>query len=290
MPRELANVNGTEATDMLESDSMDVDFVDDARHAITHNNPTSNVPRAAVAGTASVAAATHIPGFAVVSRNLRNPAPQTNITKSSLKRSITPKPTDQPVVIYLDESPLKTRLARQSIAQRTATSVSEDIVRYMCDTKYCALTSLLVERLEQNNTILKSLGSITTGFDPPPWRTSTVLFTVILYHWDVLKQVLPRGIETNIRQSLPWIMYVEELQSCPQLKRPLPPNLRIAPYARTSHSSQTSEDPDLVSETKLLIQLAKRLLAQCALVENDVQERQRQKLVSSWVTWQNSKD
>ncbi|KAJ2762572.1 hypothetical protein H4S06_000585 [Coemansia sp. BCRC 34490] len=186
--------------EMPESDSMDVDFVDDTRHASTHSNPTSNVPRSAVAGTSSVAATTYISGTAV------------------------------------------------------------------------------------------SLGGITTGFDPPPWHTSTVLFTVILYYWDVLKQVLPRGIETNIRQSLPWIMYVEELQSCPQLKRPLPPNLRIAPFARTSHSSQTSEDSDLVSETKLLIQLAKRLLAQCALVENDVQERQRQKLVSGWVTWQNSKD
>ncbi|KAJ1790804.1 hypothetical protein LPJ59_005099, partial [Coemansia sp. RSA 2399] len=144
-------------------------------------------------------------------------------------------------------------------------------------------------RLEKRDIASLHLGSLGTRFDTPPWHTCTVIFTAVLYYWGVLKQVLPRGMEASIRRSLPWVMYVEGTQSCPQLKQPLPPQLRITPFTHMPNSSQETKDAELISETKLLVQLAKRLLAQCALAETDIQEQQRQKLVSNWVTWQSTK-
>ncbi|KAJ1665061.1 hypothetical protein IW140_003786 [Coemansia sp. RSA 1813] len=265
-----------------EADNMDVDSTDEARYS-AHSNQTPCLPQL----TATSSVTTIVP--AVVDKGPASMILQAKVARPSLKRPKSPERADQPVVIYLDESPLETKQTQKSIAQKTATSISEDIVQYMCDMKYCALTSLLMERLKKRDIASLHLGSLETRFDLPPWHTCTAIFTVILYYWSVLRQVLPRGIETSIRRSLPWIMYVEGAQSCPQLKQPLPTQLRITPFTHMPHSNQKAKDAELVAETKLLIQLSKRLLAQCALVESDLQEQQRQKLVSSWVTWQSAK-
>ncbi|KAJ2559194.1 hypothetical protein EV175_000456 [Coemansia sp. RSA 1933] len=265
-----------------ETDRMDTDSEYEAGNDMHKSQaPSLLQPTPTASATATLSA--------VVDLGSGTVAVQANATRSSTKRPKTPDCADQPVLIIMDELPLKIKQARQSIAQRTATSVSEDIVQYMCDMKHCALTSLLMERLEKRDIAALHLGSLRTRFDAPPWRTCTAMLTVVLYYWSVLKQVLPRGLDTAIRRSIPWIMYIEGVQSCPQLKHPLPPELRITPFAHMPHSNQETRDAEIVSETKLLVQLAKRILAQCVLVENDVQERQRQKLMSNWITWQSSK-
>ncbi|KAJ2618923.1 hypothetical protein GGI26_006239 [Coemansia sp. RSA 1358] len=196
---------------------------------------------------------------------------------------------DEPVLIYLDELPNTVKVARESIGLKSAHKISKEIVSYMHSGEHCGFTSLLIDQLKKGFPSQKAgfwENALQTRFDMPPWTTCTVMLTIVLFYWDIFKQVFPKRMDASIRQSLPWVMHVERESTCPQTRRPLPPYLSITPFVHLPNVTDESKHAEHISQTSKLIQLAKRLLAQCALVESDQQEQHRQLLVSDWITWQ----
>ncbi|KAJ2524439.1 hypothetical protein IWW43_006927 [Coemansia sp. RSA 1935] len=137
----------------------------------------------------------------------------------------------------------------------------------------------------------KSTASTTKrAFASPPWTSGTTLLTIIIYYWDVFRHVFPKGVKDSIKNSLPWVMHVEDVTQCPQTQLSLPPYLRFEPYKYSIESDNVFENMrnqagERNSETAKLVALAKPLLAQCALVETDEQEALREKITQRWVTW-----
>ncbi|KAJ2615251.1 hypothetical protein H4S08_001325 [Coemansia sp. RSA 1365] len=202
---------------------------------------------------------------------------------------------DKPVLIYLDEPPEQEKVFKQRLAEKPAHLVSREITNFMCHNTDCALTKLIFERLEKDLRIGYGTSNHNASgqqmFAKPPWSSCTTLLTVILYYWDIFQHVFPKGLNESIRATMPWVMHVEHLAVCPQTQALLPPHLRIEPYQYAVESDNVFENArnqaaERDAETAKLIMLAKRLLAQCALVENDVQEDWREQNIQKWVVWQ----
>ncbi|KAJ2160439.1 hypothetical protein GGF46_002265 [Coemansia sp. RSA 552] len=197
------------------------------------------------------------------------------------------------LTIYIDELPQEVEALNEQTARLAAHMISREVTQYMCDTQKCALTSLILQRLEKDGQISYAKGSQTETqvFSSPPWTSCTTLLTVVLYYWDVFQRVFPKTVNASIRGSLPWIMDVEHLSKCPQTLVQLPSTMCVDTYKYSAESDNVFENARLQNternaETAKLILLAKRLLAQCALVESDWQQGYREELVQRWITWQ----
>ncbi|KAJ2804210.1 hypothetical protein H4R20_002596 [Coemansia guatemalensis] len=202
---------------------------------------------------------------------------------------------DKPVLIYLDEFTAKEKAVNQQLSEKPAHLISREITHYMCHNTHCALTKLISERLEKELRIGYGTSNANASerqmFAKPPWKSCTTLLTVILYYWDIFQRVFPKGVNEAIRATMPWVMHVEHLTACPQTQSSLPPHLRIEPYQYAFESDNVFENArnqaaERNAETAKLIILAKRLLAQCALVENEAQENLREETIQKWVIWQ----
>ncbi|KAJ1934652.1 hypothetical protein FBU59_005634 [Linderina macrospora] len=130
-------------------------------------------------------------------------------------------------------------------------------------------------------------------FKRPPWKSCTVMLTIIIVYWDIFKAALPYDLLDKIKSILPWVMHVEGVNSCPQVSGPLPPGATVAAFhytaattasgdARVVEAMQTQER---LSQTVNLINTMKQLLVQCETVESDEQTAHREKLVKEWVMW-----
>ncbi|KAJ2077305.1 hypothetical protein H4R24_005216 [Coemansia sp. RSA 988] len=204
-------------------------------------------------------------------------------------------PDGKPVLIYLDEFTEKEKVDNQRLAERPAHLVSREITHFICHSTRCALTKLISERLDKALRLGYGTSNSSTperqAFAKPPWKSCTTLLTVILYYWDIFQCVFPKGVNESIRATMPWVMHVEHLTVCPQTQASLPLHLRFEPYKYAVESDNVFENArnqaaERNAETAKLILLAKRLLAQCALVENDVQESWREEIILKWVVWQ----
>ncbi|KAJ2806515.1 hypothetical protein H4R21_000836 [Coemansia helicoidea] len=201
-------------------------------------------------------------------------------------------PGTEPVLIYIDEAPVGVAEREAEIAGVPAHVVSREITQYMRQASQCPLTKLVTSRLAKSGVATYSgrgagLGHMFSGL---PWQSCTTLLTAILYYWDVFQGVFPSGINESIRGVLPWVMHVEHLAHCPQTQKPLPAHLQMEPYKYAVESDNVFENTRIqaaerIAETARLIRLAKRLLAQCALVETEVQENERQWAVQCWMIW-----
>ncbi|KAJ2742715.1 hypothetical protein GGI20_004279 [Coemansia sp. BCRC 34301] len=231
------------------------------------------------------------------------PPPAVSVTPLALAPPVdflSPAINDQlpnPVVIYLDDSSESAKQAgRLHTVSKSAVEISKDITTYIYNTLSCGFTTLLVERLQRGLSTSYAGNWITTlseMFDPPPWKSATVILTVLLYYWEpIFSLVFPRSFGASIRGVIPWVMKVECLTECPQTRRDLPQSLRFAPFVYSSAAfgstldKESMHDAERRTETAKLIHLAKRLLAQSALVESDAQEWRRLQLFDDWVAWQ----
>lgn len=207
---------------------------------------------------------------------------------------------DAPVVIYLDASPEKYKLAEHAgQQQRPPNHISIEIIKYMCNATDCGLVTLIERHLKK---VVSTDGQ--RHFQAAPWGSATTIFTIILLYWsDVFSKIFPKNLEVSIRCVIPWIMHVEGVQRCPLLVKPLPKRLSFTPFKHSASSETGSATTsDAVSrfgiegkrtmerreETSKLVLLAKRLLAQCELVETDAQGQIRRKMVEGWMVWQKS--
>ncbi|KAJ2126027.1 hypothetical protein IW147_000499 [Coemansia sp. RSA 720] len=213
-------------------------------------------------------------------------------TPSQISTPVVLPPTSNPVLIYIDELSESEEARNSLTGQKAAHTISQEIIAYMCDSKLCALTTLVTGRLEKDAMIsYKSTASTTKrAFASPPWTSGTTLLTIIIYYWDVFRHVFPKGVKDSIKSALPWVMHVEGVTQCPQTQLSLPPYLRFEPYKYSIESDNVFENlrnqgGERNSETAKLVALAKPLLAQCALVETDEQEALREKITQRWVTW-----
>ncbi|KAJ2450947.1 hypothetical protein EV183_003943 [Coemansia sp. RSA 2336] len=200
--------------------------------------------------------------------------------------------TTKPVLIYIDELSQKEEAANFQLGQKAAHTISREIIQYMCYDKRCALSTLIVNRLEKDAMVSYKEGAATMkrAFASPPWKFCTTLLTVIVYYWDVFQHVFPKQLKAGICEVLPWVMHVEGVVECPQTQLKLPPYLYFEPYKYAVESDNVFENvrnqaSERNTQTGNFIMLAKRILAQCALVENDSQEQYRQKLTQRWITW-----
>ncbi|KAJ1986916.1 hypothetical protein EDC05_006088 [Coemansia umbellata] len=292
----------------IDSDPMDVDSADESIYnPLQQKAPTTTQPQKMATTiqqqrqlkpttliTASTTTFNNIPAVQSLNSALTsNRSYQAFSTTSTTANDIPPtnrnKNSDEPVLIYLDELPNTVKVARESIGLKSAHKISKEIVSYMHSGEHCGFTSLLIDQLKKGFPSQKAgfwENALQTRFDMPPWTTCTVMLTIVLFYWDIFKQVFPKRMDASIRQSLPWVMHVERESTCPQTRRPLPPYLSITPFVHLPNVTDESKHAEHISQTSKLIQLAKRLLAQCALVESDQQEQHRQLLVSDWITWQ----
>ncbi|KAI9476787.1 hypothetical protein LPJ78_005470 [Coemansia sp. RSA 989] len=201
--------------------------------------------------------------------------------------------TSKPAVIYIDELSQKEEAANFLLGQKAAHTISREIIQYMCNDKRCALSTLIVNRLEKDAMVSYKEGAVSMkrAFASPPWKSCTTLLTVIVYYWDVFQHVFPKKLKTNICEILPWVMHVEDVVECPQTQLKLPPYLHFEPYKYAVESDNVFENvrnqaSERNAQTSNFIMLAKLLLAQCALVETDSQENYRQQITQRWITWQ----
>ncbi|KAJ2723588.1 hypothetical protein GGI07_002543 [Coemansia sp. Benny D115] len=196
-----------------------------------------------------------------------------------------PPNTQSPVIIYLDESPIKNNSA---VANSTALDISADVVTYIRDSKSCGLNKVVQEQLKKKlgRTYAESWTEIvSTRFAMPPWHSTTTILTVILYYWDNLSQAFHRRDKVAIRRVLPWVMKLENVTECPLITQPLPPDLRFQPIALLDGASEAEQIEQYRVETVELIQLANSLLSQCALAESEDQEKQRHRFYNKWSKW-----
>ncbi|KAJ2318722.1 hypothetical protein IWW52_002389 [Coemansia sp. RSA 2704] len=199
----------------------------------------------------------------------------------------------KPVLIYLDELSEGEEETNLQTGQKAAHTISREITQYIRSTRRCALTELIVKRLEKDASISydDSPPSMKRAFASPPWKSCTTLLTIVIYYWDIFKHVFPKRLRDDIRSALPWIMEVEHLTNVPQVQIALPPYMRFEPYKYAVESDNVFENvrnqaSERNAETAKLITVAKLLLAQCALVETDAQEEYRQQITQRWITWQ----
>ncbi|KAJ1956183.1 hypothetical protein GGI12_005375 [Dipsacomyces acuminosporus] len=204
---------------------------------------------------------------------------------------------DGPVLIYLDDTPDKeTARAKNAVVGKSALGISREIASYLCSSS-CSLTELLTERFQKggiSSTYAESWSTILQRrFELPPWRSSTVIFTIMLSYWDALKQVFPRDLAGDIRRALPWVMFIENVPKCPQTKRPLTSDLHVSPFTYSKNSgpctdlfkNEARQAGERKARTIELIHLARRILAQCELNETDAQERRRMQVTKEWAAW-----
>ncbi|KAJ2716711.1 hypothetical protein H4R19_000485 [Coemansia spiralis] len=201
----------------------------------------------------------------------------------------------QPVLIYIDEAPISVVEREAEIARVPAHVVSRDIIEYMLDRRHCPLYKLVTSQLAKCGVVTYSSRTPETAaghmFASPPWQSCTTLLTAMLYYWDSIHGMFPKGINESIRAVLPWVMHVEHLAHCPQTQKALPPHLCVQPYKYAVESDNVFENTRIqagerIAETAKFIRVAKRLLAQCALIETDAQENERQWAVQFWMVWQ----
>ncbi|KAJ2728296.1 hypothetical protein IW152_006013 [Coemansia sp. BCRC 34962] len=210
-------------------------------------------------------------------------------------------PTDgqqqQREIIYLDESPERNRLLGQAHStSMSAIDMSRSVASFMHTPWSCGLTDLLEEQLAKYLSSSWHEDS-RMAFAPPKWGSATVMLTLVLFHWHgVFSEVFSRSLPALIRESLPWVMWVEGLAECPQTTRPLPLSLRFKPFTYSSRASTTNsadsaldeegiQEAERRAETRKLIHLARNMLAQCHLIESDERQRYRKKVVEGWVAW-----
>ncbi|KAJ2306303.1 hypothetical protein IWW55_001512 [Coemansia sp. RSA 2706] len=202
---------------------------------------------------------------------------------------------DDGMDIDIDDVPLSEGEEETNLqtGQKAAHTISREITQYIRSTRRCALTELIVKRLEKDASISydDSPPSMKRAFASPPWKSCTTLLTIVIYYWDIFKHVFPKRLRDDIRSALPWIMEVEHLTNVPQVQIALPPYMRFEPYKYAVESDNVFENvrnqaSERNAETAKLITVAKLLLAQCALVETDAQEEYRQQITQRWITWQ----
>ncbi|KAJ2834551.1 hypothetical protein GGI24_000344 [Coemansia furcata] len=236
-----------------------------------------------------------------------HPAPSTSLAISS-PSDLKPPADGQPEreIIYLDETPERNRRKEQSITMSlSAVDISRAVASFMHSTLNCRLTELFIDRLKKG--LPSSYASdwcvtLSKDFDPPPWDSATVMLTIVLRYWDsIFSKVFKRGLPTQIREVIPWVMWVEGHSECPQTRQALPQSLSFKPFNWPSKASVASpadgaRDKDSLQvadssikrnvETGKLIQLAKSMLAQCDPIECDKVQRTRQAIVDGWINWQ----
>ncbi|ORX74525.1 hypothetical protein DL89DRAFT_320028 [Linderina pennispora] len=152
---------------------------------------------------------------------------------------------------------------RNSITSRTAIGVSREVTKFTySDT--CGLHQATWQDVLQRH------------FAPPPWRSCTVMLTIILVHWNTFKEALPYDMRDKIRSILPWVMHVEGVDTCPQTSGPLP---------YTTPTTEAKQMQERLDQAVGLVNTMKQLLVQCEIVESDKQTDTREKLFKEWVTW-----
>ncbi|KAJ2697088.1 hypothetical protein FB645_006023 [Coemansia sp. IMI 203386] len=203
-----------------------------------------------------------------------SPSPQTDANANS----------DKPVVIYLDDLPRKA----SSDAPMSAFDVSCEIVVFIRDSVKCGLTKVLCDQLKKRLPLSYAedwTDVLKRRFEPPPWNSATTILTVIFCYWNLINQAFHRRDRENIQRALPWVMKLEGVALCPQTTAPLPPNLQFEQLAlalsnKSPHCMQRQKE-----ETVQLIALSNNLLAQCALVESEAQEKIRHFYYNRWSKW-----
>ncbi|KAJ1648283.1 hypothetical protein LPJ64_000439 [Coemansia asiatica] len=191
--------------------------------------------------------------------------------------------SDKPVVIYLDDSPRKDREL-----PRTAIEVSSEIVVFIRDNVRCGLTKVLCDQLKKKLPLSYAedwKDMLKRRFALPPWNSATTVLTVIICYWDLINQAFHRRDYENIRRALPWVMKLEGVSTCPQTAAPLPLDLQFEQLALSLSNKSKSCIQRQREETAQLIALANSLLSQCALVENEAQEKIRHYHYNRWSSW-----
>ncbi|KAJ2875470.1 hypothetical protein GGH93_001550 [Coemansia aciculifera] len=234
-----------------------------------------------------------------------HPVPTTSLAHSRPVDLTSPADGEPgPVLIYLDEDIDRAMQERRlPMMSKSEVDISRGIAEFLRTGWECKFTDLLIKQFE------KHLGEGSTyargwrekleeDFAPPPWRSATVMLTIVLYYWkSVFSDIFPSNLPDLIRGALPWVMEIEGLKECPDTRRVLPPRLRFKPFNYPASSGIAyqvdgalgNEDPreaEQRAETRKLIYLVKKMLAQCHSIENDSERKHREMVVGDLVAWE----
>ncbi|KAJ2367518.1 hypothetical protein IW150_005651 [Coemansia sp. RSA 2607] len=205
----------------------------------------------------------------------------TPVTKPPLQKTKIPQPDTTPVtrvsnsspsIIYIDEVVVK-----DPNAPKTAVDVSADIVIYIRSKDDCSITDMLIDELKYID--------MKAAFKPPPWTSTTTILTIILLYRDRLERLFPGRTFSTIEHSLPWVMQLEGVSTCPFTTAPLPHKLSFAPLPVPAESVLPKDVKRQTEETTKLLSMANRLLAQCLCNENKRQEKKRLEHQRRWDAW-----
>ncbi|KAJ2388491.1 hypothetical protein GGI05_003774 [Coemansia sp. RSA 2603] len=208
----------------------------------------------------------HLPKQLRTPTHSQNPVPQPDTTP------VTRVSNSSPSIIYIDEVVVK-----DPNAPKTAVDVSADIVIYIRSKDDCSITDMLIDELKYID--------MKAAFKPPPWTSTTTILTIILLYRDRLERLFPGRTFSTIEHSLPWVMQLEGVSTCPFTTAPLPHKLSFAPLPVPAESVLPKDVKRQTEETTKLLSMANRLLAQCLCNENKRQEKKRLEHQRRWDAW-----
>ncbi|KAJ1804169.1 hypothetical protein LPJ56_006799, partial [Coemansia sp. RSA 2599] len=162
------------------------------------------------------------------------------------------------------------------------------IVVFLKDSVRCGLTKVLCDQLKKRLPLTYAeswTDVLKRRFEPPPWNSTTTILTAIACYWSLVSQAFHRRDKESIQRAIPWVMKLEGVSSCPQTTAPLPSNLQFEQLALSLSNKSQSCIQRQNEEAAQLVALAKSLLAQCALVENEAQEKLRHYYHNRWSDW-----
>ncbi|KAJ2782030.1 hypothetical protein GGI15_003039 [Coemansia interrupta] len=244
------------------------------RNAPPPPHVTVSLPNSPV--TPSVSSATHIPPSSPASVRTPKPPskqpPKSPQPKGHVQKPGTRTSSNGPSIIYIDDV-----VTKDPKALKTAIDVSADIVIYIRSKSDCSITDMLIDELKAVN--------LKAAFKLPPWTSTTTILTIILFYRDRLEKTFPGRIFSAIEHSLPWVMQLEGVSTCPFTTAPLPHNLSFAPLPVPAESMLSKDVKRQTEETAKLFSMASRLLAQCLCNENRRQEKKRHEHHKRWDAW-----